>query len=105
MIHNFHPICHTWIRIPPSAETRLLFFKKVKMKMNMSLYSTKQKQTKWQGNIDSTENPKEKRMYAVLSAGKKCSFKHLNSSYQTPTLMQSSCLTGALKMRSLPRKQ
>ncbi|XP_062568618.1 uncharacterized protein LOC134230786 [Saccostrea cucullata] len=35
------------------------------------------KQKNWQGGIDSTENPKEKRMYAVPSAGDKCPLKTL----------------------------
>lgn len=35
------------------------------------------KQKNWQGGIDASDNPKEKRMYAIPSAGDKCPVKSL----------------------------
>lgn len=69
MVHNFHPICHTWIRIQPLAETGLLFSKRENGDTYVTL-SHETKQTNWQGGIDYTENLKEKGMCAVPSAKK-----------------------------------
>jgi hypothetical protein len=47
------------------------------MAMNTSRYLTRQKKKKWQGGIDTAENSKEIRMYAIPSAGDKCPTKSL----------------------------
>lgn len=60
----------------------------MKIAMNMSLYPTKLKK-KWQGGIESTENPKEKPMYAVSCAGETYVLK-TQTFFQKPTQMKSS---------------
>lgn len=78
MVHNFHQICHRWVRIQPSAETRLFCFKADENGDEYVTLSHKKKTKRPRKVVLTTENPKEKRMYAVSSAGEKCPLRTLN---------------------------
>jgi hypothetical protein len=49
----------------------------MKTERNLSPCHTTQNKKNWQGGIDTSENPKEKRMYAIPELGKKCPVKSL----------------------------
>lgn len=61
-----------FLKTDENGEEYVTLSHETKKKQNKTTPPPKKKPKNWQGGVDSTENPKEKRMCAVPSAGEKC---------------------------------